>query len=187
MSLIDTLNSALNFSNVATVAVKKTQEQDKTKKPHKSFASLLRNKEELQELREAGLPLELAGLSKEDAVIFLKDSIDKTGDEFTDRPTAANFAIFRKSVSQFLKYVERHNYEISTDDEGRKVGKEHIYKGVSPYFITRHKTPPYKQVKVIDVRLNEIATMILQNHSDKMTLLTKVGEIKGLIIDLLAS
>lgn len=187
MSLIDTLGNALNFSNVAATTKQKSQESKKTSKPHKSFSSLLRDKQEIQDLQEAGLPLELAGLDAEDAVIFLKDAIDEASDRLTDSQTAENFATFRKSVSQFLKYVERNNYEISTKKRVGRAAREHVYKGVSPYFAEKRKPPAYKQVKIINERLNEIATMVLQNHSDKMLMLSKVGEIKGLIVDFLAS
>ena len=43
------------------------------------------------------------------------------------------------------------------------------------------------QVQVVNRRLDELATMILQNHTDRIQMLTKVDEIKGLIVDFFAA
>ena len=116
MSSIDPLSSSMYFSAAATVS-RETQKQkgstktDKTKKA--SFSSMVEKQQEIEELASAGLPPELAGLSDEEAVSFLKDAVDVAGDELEENMTAENFAKFRRSVSQFLKYIEKNNYEVA--------------------------------------------------------------------------
>lgn len=186
MSLIETLNSALNFSNIASVTTKK-QQTEKTKKPKVTFESMKERAEEVIILREAGLPPELIDMDTEEGVALLKDRVDEAADKMTDHPTSDTFSAFRDSVSHLLKYLDYKNYEVTERKRVGKAGKERVYKGVSPYFSERREPPAYKRIKVINDRLNEIASMILQNHKDKLLMLEKIGEIKGLIVDILAS
>lgn len=185
MSSIDPLSSSLYFSAAANVA-KETQKQkkkesdSKIEKTKKSFFSMVQQNQEIEELSEAGLPPELVGLSSEDAIVFLKDSIDIAGDELIENMNADTFAKFRKSVSQFLKFIEKNNYEV---EKNKRFGRERIYKGTSPFFAEKRSPDPYVQIKIVDKKIDELATMILQNHSDKLQMLSKVDEIKGLIVD----
>lgn len=187
MSSIDPLSSSMYFSAAATVS-RETQKQkgstktDKTKKT--LFSSMVEKQQEIEELASAGLPPELAGLSEEEAVSFLKDAVDVAGDELEENMTAENFAKFRRSVSQFLKYIEKNNYEVA---KIKRFGRERTYRGTSPFFAEKRKPEPYVQVQVVNRRLDELATMILQNHTDRIQMLTKVDEIKGLIVDFFAA
>lgn len=144
------------------------------------------DEKELQALEAAGLPKELAGLDSDEAIVILKDAIDSSGDMLEENFTAESFATFKKSVSQFLKYMEHTNYSVTKSKRSGKSAREHIYKGASPFFSERRKPPPYAMVEIVNKRLDEIASMVLQNHSDKLMLLAKVDEIKGLIVDFLA-
>lgn len=187
MSSIDQLSSSMYFSAAATVS-RETQKQkgstktDKTKKT--LFSSMVEKQQEIEELASAGLPPELAGLSDEEAVSFLKDAVDVAGDELEENMTAENFAKFRRSVSQFLKYIEKNNYEVA---KIKRFGRERMYRGTSPFFAEKRKPEPYVQVQVVNKRLDELATMILQNHTERIEMLAKVDEIKGLIVDFFAA
>lgn len=185
-SLIDALSNALHFSNVATQKVSKNKKQEKTNSTQEDFDTMVDNEKRLKAFEEVGLPKELASMSCDEAIVVLKDAIDASGDKLEENFIAENFAAFKKSVSQFLKYMEHANYSVETVARVGKSAKEHVYSGASPFFFELRKPAPYETVKVINQRLDEIATMILQNHSDKLLLLEKVGEIKGLIVDFLA-
>ena len=54
------------------------------------------------------------------------------------------------------------------------------------YFEEVRPKDPYYQIHVINTELDKLATMVLQNHSDKLALMSKVDEIKGLVVDFLA-
>ena len=183
MSSMDVLNSSLYFSSVANASreAQKNQDKqkvDKTKKP--AFSSMMQKSQEIQELASEGFPVEIAGMSVEEAVVFLKDAVDSSADKLNDFVSAENFAEFRKSVSSFLKYVEKNNYEIS---KKKRFGKSYK-KGV--YFEEVRPKDPYYQIHVINTELDKLATMVMQNHSDKLALMSKVDEIKGLVVDFLA-
>ena len=59
-----------------------------------------------------------------------------------------------------------------------------MVKGV--FFSEKREIDPFYQVRVIDTKLDELANMILQNYGDKISMLSKVNEIKGLIVDFMA-
>ena len=92
------------------------------------------------------------------------------------RLTQEQFADYRKKVSRFLRYLERNNFEIEY------IKRPKIKK--NGQFVERD---PYKQVVVINQKLEQIAEWLLSSHKDALTLLAKVDEIQGLMVDLMAS
>ena len=185
MNSIDTLNTSLYFSAAANASREAAKEQDKlkTSKTKKSaFTSMLEKQQEIEELASQGLPEEIAGMSQEDAVIYLKDALDIAADKLEEKQTAENFSAFRKTVSQFFKYIEKNNFEVTKKPRLRK--RMTIKKSV--FHTVRRPPDPYCQVRVVNQKLDEITSMILQNHGDKIAMLSKIGEIKGLIVDFFA-
>lgn len=184
MNLIDPVNPSLYFSAASQVSKETVKQQPKEKAPtgkKLSFAAMLQKSQELDELAAAGLPQEIAGLSAEETVVFLKDAIDIAGDKMLDDMTAESFAAFKKSVGQFMRYVAKNNYEVVKTKRLGFVKK----KGV--YFSERRARDPLVQVREVDGKLAELATMILQNHADKIRMLSKINEIKGLLVDFFAA
>ena len=86
-------------------------------------------------------------------------------------------------MSLIYRWCENNNYEVA---KIKRFGRERTYRGTSPFFAEKRKPEPYVQVQVVNRRLDELATMILQNHTDRIQMLTKVDEIKGLIVDFFA-
>lgn len=180
---VDPLSSSLYFSAVANASreAQKNQDKNKVEKTRRtSFSSMVDKTKEMAELADAGLPIEIAGLSVEDAVVYLKDAVDSAADRLNDDLSAESFAGFRKAVSHFLKYVQKNNYEVT---KIKRFGKRTV-KGV--FFEETRPRDPYFQVHVIDAKLDELAAMLLQNHADKITMMGKVDEIKGLLVNFLA-
>ncbi|MBD5407651.1 MAG: YaaR family protein [Treponema sp.] len=188
---IDSVNSSLYFSVMANAAnnAKDTQKSEKGRieKKKSVFSSMIQKSAEVNELISAGLPPEIAGLSTEDAFVFLMDAIDISGDTLSESATAENFAHFRKSVSQFLKFLERNNYETS---KIKRYGREYVHKGPfrSPYFAERKERPdPWVQVRIVNEELDKFAREFLEGHADKIQMLARVNEIKGLLVDFFAA
>ena len=86
--------------------IKKSNKKEKT-----SFAQTFEKQREVQRLITEGLPPELAGMSDEEAVVFLKDAMDMAGDELKAKQNLAAMENYRKKVGQFMKYVVRNNFE----------------------------------------------------------------------------
>lgn len=176
MNSIEQINSSLYFSAVAQSAhesAKETKKKEAAKnKKAGIFSAALKKNEELRSLAESGLPPELAGLSLEDALVLLKDKITMAGDALSQSFSAETFTRFRTAVSHFMKYVVKHNFEID----------EHEF-----YSPRLKKKKSLVEIRVIDEKLNELASAILANQSDKILLLKKAEEIQGLIVDMFAS
>lgn len=185
MSSIDPLSSSMYFS-AAALASKQTQKESEKSKVSNTrktrFSSVLEKTAEIENLAANGLPTELAGMDTEEALVFLKDQIDMAADALEDNINADNFAKFRKSVSQLLKYVEKHNYDVS---EIRRLKRKRLI-SKPPYFEEVREVDPYYQIHVVNEKMDKLAMMILQNHEDKLNMLSKVEEIKGMIVDFFA-
>ncbi len=183
MSDFDVLNSSLYFSaaSLASKEAQKEQRRIKSEKVKKSaFEKAFKTQQEVAELVSSGLPVEIAGLSIEDAVNYLKDAVDTAADKLSDCTTEMNVLSFKKAVGQFVKYIEKNNYEIK---KRKRLGEIRIK---TVYFEERRPRNPLVNIQIIDNKLDELARMVLQNHSDKIKLLAKIDEIKGLLVDFLA-
>ncbi|MBQ9495606.1 MAG: DUF327 family protein [Treponema sp.] len=176
MNTIEHINSSLYFSAVASAAsesAKKKEKQRTSSKISAFKASLIKNGE-INELASNGLPPEIAGMSVDEAIVFLKDRVTMAGDTLVDSQSAAAFAAYRNAVGQFIKYVVKFGFEKETHERLMDTR-------------TFRKKAPFVQIHVVDNKLNELASAILANQIDKLALLKKVEEIQGLIVDLVAS
>lgn len=180
MNSIDALNSSLYFSSIANANKNKKSEKLKNESTKKtSFKSIFEKNVETQELISSGLPVELAGLSIEESLVFLKDNVDSAADKLSQDFNNESFANFKKSVGQFVKFVVSKNFEIE------KIKRRGFTTKKSVYHTEVKPREPHVQVKIIDNKINELAIMVLNNHKDKLKLLERVGEIKGLVLEFL--
>ena len=177
MEGIDSINSSLYFQAASFAAanaqsVKKDEKINKTKKTH--FSSAIEKAQAENELIQEGFPLELAQMSLDEAVVFLKDEADIAAENVKKHQTQEMFIIYRRKVSQFLRYLEKNNFEIATikrRGRDRKTGLE---------------KDPYKQIVIINQKLEDIAEWLLHDHKRVFNMLAKVDEIQGLLVDLIA-
>lgn len=151
----------------------KARKGERAQGTRRSFADTLRKSREEAELVADGLPPEIAGMDEESAVVFLKDAADVAGDALKENQSAENIAAYRTKIGQFLKYIERNNFEVL---EKRRFGRNRRGRPL----------PPYHQIRVINQKLDSLATDMLYNHSRNLDILARLEELNGLIIDLLA-
>jgi len=182
MAEIQSVNTQLNSQSLyfaATQAAsqqvasqaKKTQET--TKKEKSAFANSLSKHQETAQLLSEGLPVELADMTQEEAIVFLKDAMDLAGDQLKNQQNLEAMEKYRKKVSQFMKYIVKINYNFITTREQKKLRSGRVIK-------------PMYQIQVIDQKLNQLASEMLILHGANLNLLAKVEEIQGMIIDLMA-
>ena len=107
MEGIDALNQGLYFSAAQAAAAKTAQAAKKQEKPAKAkksvFASAMEKLQIENQLLEDGLPVELAGMEPEEAVVYLKDAADIAAETLKASQLPENFADYRKKVSQFMR------------------------------------------------------------------------------------
>ncbi len=175
------------YFNVAQAVASQTAAQtsrkeaaEKTNKTgKKSFASAYEKSLAEKELLDAGLPAEIAGMEIEEAAIFLKDKADIAADKLLESQLPEVFAEYRQSVSQFVRFIVRNNFDV-------------VKHNPSKLMIRRHKMDPRKSidpkvtVQVVNQKLDDLARWLLSSQKKQLGLLAKVNEINGLLVDLMA-
>jgi len=179
MNSIDPTSNGLYYNatqqaaanQAAAQAAQKNQKEKSVKKP--AFSSMVNKRQEENLLASQGLPPELAGLSQEDALIFLKDQLDSAGDALSENVNGQNLDNYKKAVSQFIKYMEKNNFVL---EEHKRAGRTRQGK----------KKDPLVLVQTINKKLEQLNYDIWYNHLDKLKVLEKIHEINGLVVDLTA-
>lgn len=170
-------NSGLYFSAAQMTQLNSTQQKktEKTKKTKKfKFSKTLEKTQEEYSLIQEGFPPEIAQMETEEAAIFLRDQVDVAGDKLAENQLPENFANYRKQISLFFKFLEKNNFEV-TKKEVRGFSK------------SGKPMPPKIQIRIINQKLDEMARYLLSAHREKILMLSKINEIKGLLVDLLAN
>ena len=182
MAEIQSVNTQLSSQSLYFAATQAASQQvaqqakkarETPKKEKSAFANNLSRHQKTAQLISEGLPVELAGMSEEEAIVFLKDAMDLAGDELKTRQNLEAMEKYRKKVSQFMKYIVKINYNFITTREQKKLRSGRVIK-------------PMYQIQIIDQKLNQLASEMLILHGANLNLLAKVEEINGMIIDLLA-
>ena len=170
-------NQSLYFQAAQAASQQAMQQSKKSEKSifsKLSFADTLKKSKEEALLVSEGFPAEIAGMDDESAIVFLKDAADLASDQLRDNQSIENIENYRKKIGQFLKYVERNNFEVI---EKRRFGRSRLGRTLAPYV----------QVQVINQKLNNLASDMLYNHNKNLNLLASIEEINGLIVDLIAA
>lgn len=201
MAEIDSLGTNYYYSgvqNASNEAIKRNTRKDETQKTGSSkrlkFGELLKNsttEEVSPQFVAEGLPVEIRAMSIDDAAVYLADAVSMAGNDFSDEQTQENLEKFKKSVSQFIRFVIDNNFQVSSWRKKNRLGKDAIVPSRSNFFsnytIPPHKIDPKYQIQVINEKLDALARETLSNQMNNLKLLAQVNEIKGLIVDLMSS
>ena len=174
---VEGTSSSLYFSAAASIAnaqAQKAQKDEKSQKTDKTRRKLFSSAREEFALQKDGFPKEIAGLDTEDAAIYLKDQADMAADCLKEKQTPEEFADYRKKVSQFLRYLAKNNFEVKKRE---RRGFTRKGKPLDPQF----------KIVVINQKLDEMAKWLLSSHKEAFSMLARVDEISGLLVDLMAS
>lgn len=93
--------------------------------------------------------------------------LDRAAEELKDHRTLAALRRYRGLVQAFLDTVLHQAYEVQ-----QQTGLDH--RGRRVYFLVRR----------VNEALEELARLTLSRHADPLALLEKLGEIRGLLVDL---
>lgn len=149
------------------------QVKDAGKKQKSTFAQSLGKQQLAAQYLSEGFPVEIAEMSEDDAIVFLKDAMDMAGEELKVHQNLEAMEKYRRKVSQFMKFIVKINYNFITTREQKKL-------------VTGRVIKPMYQIHVIDQKLNQLANEMLILHGANLNLLAKLEEINGMIIDLMA-
>ena len=106
----------------------------------------------------------------------LMDAVHSTGSDLLDRPFQEEIINYKRAVRDFINYIVKNGYEfVKSQGIKRKV----IINGEAEW-----KATVYHQVRIVDQKLDELAAMILSDQSNQLIRVSRVDEIKGLLVDL---
>ena len=87
----------------------------------------------------------------------------------TNKERALNILRYKKAVRDFIHYVVENSFGIEkTQTNLREL----------------RKLKPHVQIRIIDHKLEELATAILSGQTAQLQMVSKINEIKGLLVDL---
>jgi uncharacterized protein len=121
-----------------------------------------------QEAGELGPLMELP--ASEEALTRLMDAVHSAGSDLIDRPFHDEILRYKKAVRDFVHYVIENGYSVEKSQTRR-----------------RGKTRIHVQIQVIDKKLDELAAAILSGQTSQLEMVSKIGEIRGLLVDLTIS
>jgi len=130
---------------------------------------------------------ELGGLQNlpvsDDTVNALMDEVRDAGDNLKNRPLPEEIIKYKKAVRDFINYVVQNSYSLD-HEEGLLNKYKPGYKGkrTAP---GADKSLVYTKISFIDKKLDDLAAMLLSNQKYQMELVSRLEEIKGLLIDLM--
>ena len=134
-----------------------------------------RTADELGPLREFPVSEETENL--------LMDEVRSTGDVLKSRPYPEEIIRYKQAVRNFINYVVQNSYALEQE--------EGLPNFLKPGFKGRRGTPEamdgkmYTKIQVIDKKLEDLAAMLISSQARQLELVSRLEEIRGLLIDLL--
>ncbi len=105
----------------------------------------------------------------EEQIETLLDEVHETGERLKNDPSVGTIKAYKEAVRNFLALVIKRSYAIEENTSGVNILKR----------------KRLTLVKLVDQKLDRLASGILLNQRDQMEILRKVEEINGLLVDLL--
>ena len=130
--------------------------------------------EDAAQAEELGPLADLA--PSEEALTELMDAVHSAGSDLLDRPFHDEILRYKKAVRNFLHYVLENGYELL---KIQGIKKKVMLRGESEW-----KSTVFHQVRVVDRKLEELAAAILSGQTTQLERVSKLNEIKGLLVDL---
>ena len=130
--------------------------------------------EDAAQTEELGPLKEIA--PSEEALAELMDAVHSAGSDLLDRPFHDEIIRYKKAVRNFVHYVLENGYELQ---KNQGIKKKVVLRGESEW-----KSLVYCQVQVVDKKLEELAAAILSGQTSQLERVSKINEIKGLLVDL---
>lgn len=98
----------------------------------------------------------------------LMTQITEQGDKITRHMDISDMRRYRELVKDFMNEVVNRSHEFSRENFLDRRGRHRVY-GI---------------VRLVDKNLDDLAAELIKDEKDNLTILSKVGEIRGLLIDI---
>lgn len=100
----------------------------------------------------------------------LMDEITAQGERIAKHMDVTDMKKYRSLVKEFMNEVVTHSHEFSRENFLDRRGRHRVY-GI---------------VRLVDKNLDDLARELVKDENDNLTILNKVGEIQGLLLDIVA-
>lgn len=100
----------------------------------------------------------------------LMKKIDEQGDRIAKHMDITDMKKYRSLVREFMNEVVTHSHEFSRENFLDRRGRHRVY-GI---------------VRLVDKNLDDLASELVKDEKDNIAVLNKIGEIKGLLLDISA-
>ncbi|MGN0373856.1 MAG: YaaR family protein [Butyrivibrio sp.] len=100
----------------------------------------------------------------------LMEQITEQGDKLSKHMDIRDMKKYRTLVKDFMNEVVNRSHEFSRENFLDRRGRHRVY-GI---------------VRLVDKNLDELAQELVKDEKDNLSVLNKVGEIKGLLLDIIA-
>jgi uncharacterized protein YaaR (DUF327 family) len=150
----------------------KTRAREKEKVRSSSFQNLL----EIPET-EGGLEAFRDLPVSEETVQALLNEVRSTGDDLKNHPHPDEIVRYKNAVRNFMHYVLENGYELA-EIEGIK---KKVKRGPE----TEWKQTIFRQIRVVDEKLEKLAAGILAGQTVQLGIIGRLEEINGLLVDMI--
>ncbi|MCR4851780.1 MAG: YaaR family protein [Lachnospiraceae bacterium] len=99
----------------------------------------------------------------------MMDEITRQGDKLAKRRDIRDMKRYRTLIKDFMNEVVSRSHEFSRENFLDKKGRHRVY-GI---------------VRLVDENLDALAQELMKDEKDHMAILNKIGEIRGLLLDIL--
>ena len=99
----------------------------------------------------------------------LMEQIDSEGKKLAKRRDVKDMRHYRSLVKDFLNEIVTHSHAFSRENFLDRKGRHRVY-GI---------------IRRVDETLDELAQELMKDEKDHLSILAKVGEIRGLLLDIL--
>ncbi len=110
--------------------------------------------------------IEEAGLA--DRVNLMMEEIVMQGDKITKRMDVKDMRRYRALIKDFMNEIVNRSHKFSRENFLDRRGRHRVY-GI---------------VRLVDGKLDELAQELMKEEKDEIAILAKVGEIRGLLLDI---
>ena len=110
--------------------------------------------------------IEEAGLA--DRLNLMMEEIVMQGDKITKRMDVKDMRRYRALIKDFMNEIVNRSHKFSRENFLDRRGRHRVY-GI---------------VRLVDGKLDELAQELMKEERDEIAILAKVGEIRGLLLDI---
>ena len=110
--------------------------------------------------------IEEAGLA--DRLNLMMEEIVMQGDKITKRMDVKDMRRYRALIKDFMNEIVNRSHKFSRENFMDRRGRHRVY-GI---------------VRLVDGKLDELAQELMKEEKDEIAILAKVGEIRGLLLDI---